>query len=69
MTKPEADWLSELIPVCDCVAMKRKIQAEIYEETKGMTREEYFAFLRKGSGEFWADVKRLRAELAAENPS
>ena len=49
---------------CDCVAMKRKIQAEIYEETKDMTREERRARTRKASEEFWAGVERCRAELA-----
>ncbi|RJO74022.1 MAG: hypothetical protein C4523_01280 [Myxococcales bacterium] len=31
----------------DCVAMKRRIQEEIYEETKGMTREEEMAYFRR----------------------
>ena len=61
MTKLETDCYPE---VCDCVAMKRKIQAEIFEETKHMTREEQRERLRKNSEEFWADIKLLRAELA-----
>ena len=61
MTKPETDWHPK---VCDCVAMKRKIQAEIFEETKYMTLEERRERLRKNSEEFWADIERRRAELA-----
>jgi hypothetical protein len=29
----------------NCVEMKRQIQAQIYEETKGMSREQYRAYL------------------------
>ena len=64
MTKPDVDW-SELIPVCDCVAMKRKIQAEIYEETKHMTREERREYNRQASERLWADIERRRAERRA----
>jgi len=46
--------------------MKRKIQAEIYEETKNMTREERREHTRKASEEFWAGVERLRAERATQ---
>jgi len=49
---------------CDCVAMKRKIQAEIYEETKNMTREEWREHTRKASKEFWADIECRREKLA-----
>jgi len=31
----------------DCVEMKRKIQENIYEETKGMTPEEYAAYINQ----------------------
>jgi hypothetical protein len=30
----------------DCVEMKRKIQEKIYEETKGLSREELIAYFR-----------------------
>ena len=50
---------------CDCVAMKRSIQAKIYEETKHMTWEEEREYYRKASEEFWSGVERCRAELAA----
>ena len=51
---------------CDCVAMKRKIQADIYEETKHMTWEEEREYIRKASEEFWAGVERYRAERATQ---
>ena len=30
----------------DCVAMKRQIQEQIYEETKGMSRAEFREYIR-----------------------
>ncbi len=30
----------------DCVEMKRKLQEQLYEETKGMTPVEYGAYIR-----------------------
>ena len=67
MTKTELDKFIDNIPVFDCVALKRKIQAEIYEETKHMTREEQRERLRKSSEEFWADIERRRAERTLES--
>ncbi len=61
MTKLETDWYPE---VCDCVAMKRKVQARIYEETKDMTLEERRERSRQASERFWADIECRRAELA-----
>jgi hypothetical protein len=52
---------------CDCVKLKRAIQAKIYEETKYMTREQLREYTRKASEEFWDGVERCRAKLAAEN--
>ena len=49
---------------CDCVKLKRAIQAQIYEETKYMTPEEQRERLRKNSEEFWADIERRRKKLA-----
>lgn len=31
----------------DCVAMKRRIQAKIYAETKDMSRDEFVAYMRR----------------------
>jgi hypothetical protein len=31
----------------DCVEMKREIQEKIYEETKGLSREELIAYFRR----------------------
>jgi len=39
--------MSRKIKKFDCIEMKRSIQAEIYNETKNMSREEYLAFIRK----------------------
>jgi len=39
--------MNRKIKTFDCVEMKQRIQEEIYEETKGMCREEYLAFIRK----------------------
>ena len=31
----------------DCVEMKRRIQERIYTETKGMSRDEFVAYMRR----------------------
>ena len=50
---------------CDCVALKRAIQAKIYEETKYMTREQRREYDRKGEEEFNRKIERIRSERAA----
>jgi len=52
------------IPGFDCVAMKREIQAKIYEETKGMTGEEVREYFRLAS-ERAALRRKARARLRA----
>ena len=49
---------------CDCVKLKRAIQAKIYEETKYMTWEEEREYIRKGAEEFDRKIERIRAERA-----
>ena len=63
MTKLETDWYPE---VCDCVGLKRKIQAEIFEETKYMTLEERREYDRQASERFWADAERRRAAASKQ---
>jgi len=48
----------------DCVEMKNKIQAKIYEEIKDMTPEEEIAYRRKKleSGSMGDLYKKLRAK-------
>ena len=55
------------IPGFDCVAMKREIQAAIYDETKNMTSEEYLEYIRKESKAFREEQRLRRAEMAAEH--
>jgi hypothetical protein len=31
----------------DCIAFKRQVQSEMYEETRGMNTEEYLEYLRR----------------------
>jgi hypothetical protein len=52
------------IPGFDCVKMKREIQAKIYEETKGMTREEVREYIRRGAERFDEERRLRRAERA-----
>ena len=49
---------------CDCVKLKRAIQAKIYEETKYMTREERREYDRRGEEEFDRKIERIRTERA-----
>ena len=56
------------IPGFDCVAMKREIQAKIYEETKHMTPEERQERTRQVSKKIREEGERFRAERAAETP-
>jgi ubiquinone biosynthesis protein UbiJ len=46
----------------DCVEMKRQVQDEIFEETKGMSREEELEYFHAHAAAFWKEVERLRAE-------
>jgi len=66
MTQLQTDWWPEIIPGLDPVAMKRKVQAEIRRETKGMTPEEIRAFYRRESEAFQEEVRLRRAEIVAE---
>ena len=53
------------IPGFDCVKWKRERQEKIYEETKGMTSEEYLEYVRKGAERFDEKMKLRRAERQA----
>ena len=56
------------IPGFDCVAMKRKIQSEIYEETKHMTPEERPEHTRKSAERFDEKQRLRRVERQAAEP-
>jgi hypothetical protein len=60
MTKLNTDWYPEVVPGFDALAWKDKVQAEILEETKGMTRQEVREYFRKGSEAFRAEMILLR---------
>jgi hypothetical protein len=51
---------------CDCVKLKRAIQAKIYEETKYMTPEEQREHFRRAGESFRAELDRRRAARMAE---
>lgn len=47
----------------DCIAYKRKVQEQIYQETKDMTPEEEMAYIRRKAhegkmGEIWRKLQR-----------
>jgi hypothetical protein len=56
----------------DCIAFKRQAQMEIYEEIKGLSREEEIAYFRRQAatgplGNFWKALEpRAKAEAGAE---
>jgi hypothetical protein len=61
----------EVIPGFSCLEYKRRVQQEILEETKGMTREEELRYFRDAAAKgplsaWWKAVqKRARAATAA----
>ena len=64
MTKLETDWYPEVIPGFDALEMKAKVQAEVLQETAGMTSAEILKFFRRESEEFQEEIKRCQAERA-----
>lgn len=53
----------------DCLAFKRQVQGEIYEDIKNMTNEEQREYFRKRAesgplGKWWKKVKRLSEQGA-----
>ena len=60
MTKLKTDWYPEAIPGFDAIAWKRKVQAEVFEEIKDMTREQVREYYRQ----VVEHDKRWRAEPA-----
>ena len=54
----------------DCIGFKRKAQAEIYREIKGLSPEQEIEYFRRGAaagplGRWWRALER-RSETAAE---
>ena len=61
------DWSRiKPIPGFDSRKWLRKVRTQILRDTEGMTSEEVCEYFRKGSEEFQEEIKRRRAELAAE---
>lgn len=62
--KPEKDF--------DCIGFKRKVQAEIYEETRGLSPEEQIEYFRRRAadgplGRWWKALgRRSGAEAVKE---
>ena len=66
MTKFEDNWNPEIDNDFRVLEWKARIQAEIYEETKHMTREERREYFRKGSEKFWAAIERRRVAASGQ---
>ena len=67
MTKLDTGWQLGDMPDFDPLEMKAKIQAEILQETEGMTREQVLEYFRKGSEEMQRERERYRSERVAKN--
>ncbi len=50
----------------DCMAMKRKAQERIYQETRGLSRDEELAYFHRAAAEFQMEIKRLRENIVKE---
>jgi hypothetical protein len=64
--KPEKDF--------DCIGFKRKVQAEIYEETRGLSPEEQIEYFRRRAadgplGRWWKALERRSGAEAGEEVS
>ena len=44
----------------DCVEMKRNIQEQIYEETRGLSREQELEYFHKAAERFWQEIETIR---------
>ena len=64
MTQIDTDWQLGDMPDFDPIDMKRRIQAELYEETKHMTPAQRREHTRRASKEFQEEGRRYRAALA-----
>ena len=53
----------------DCVRMKQDLQSRIYEETKGMTRDERDAYREQQAVKFRRRLEHLTPAIAAEKAS
>jgi hypothetical protein len=58
----------------DCVAFKRKVQAEIYEEIKGLSPEQEIQYFRRQAvagplGAWWQSLDRCPETAAAVKES
>lgn len=67
MTKLSADWFPEIIPGFDPLALKEKIQAEILEDTEGMTDEEIQEYFRLASERNALRRRVIARRMAAES--
>jgi hypothetical protein len=47
----------------DCVEMKRKAQARIFAETRGLDPDEELAYFHRAADECRAELGRLRADI------
>ena len=61
-------------PRIDCVKMKHDIQAQIYEDTKNMTREERDAYRQRRATAFrtgtpWESARQDESPVVREDPS
>ena len=68
MTKLDLSTIKP-IPGFDCLKWKQERQAKIYEETKGMTSDEYLEYVRKGAERFVEKQRLRRVERATESPA
>ena len=55
----------------DCVEMKRKVQEQIHEETRDLSREQEIEYFHAAAEAFWREIESLKkgtsAKTVAEN--
>ena len=53
----------------DCVEMKRKVQEQIHEETRSLSREQEIEYFHAAAEAFWREINSLKRESSAKAPA
>jgi hypothetical protein len=49
----------------DCIQMKRRTQARIYDDIRGLSHKDEIAYFRRAAAAFWRDIQAIRKKSSA----